>query len=107
MTFTLVEGTLRSLDQTRIVRKTQVVVGAEIQHRTACNLDFSTLGRANHSLGFVETRSLDSVELGLQVRLHILIHSDDVLDFFVKKRINCNKNTILFWKLVTFVKDCK
>ncbi len=64
----------RRFDQPRIVRKTQVVVGTEVQHLAARHFDLGPLGRLDHAFRLVETRGLDFGQFVLQVFLDFTVH---------------------------------
>ena len=59
-----VERVLGGVAQFLIVGEAEIVVGAEIQHLAAADLDLGRLGRGDHPLGFVEPGRLQPVELG-------------------------------------------
>ena len=65
---------LRRLDQPRIVRQSEVIVGAEVEHLPTCNLDLGPLGRSDDPFPFVKPCGLDFGEFMLQVLLDFPVH---------------------------------
>ena len=69
-----VHGLLGRFDQAFVVRQSEVVVGAEVQHLAACHLDLGPLGRLDDPFLLVKPRSLDFGEFPLQVFLDFPVH---------------------------------
>ena len=67
---------LGRFDEPRVIRKSQVVVGAEIQYFAACYLDFGALRRADDAFVFVETGGFDFGQFLLQIFLDFSVHGD-------------------------------
>ena len=65
---------LRRLDQPRIVRQSEVIVGTEVEHLPTCNLDLGPLGRSDDPFPFVKPCGLDFGEFMLQVLLDFPVH---------------------------------
>ena len=65
---------LGSLDQPRIVRQAEVVVGAEVQHLAACHFDFGALGRLDDPLALVKSGRLDLCEFLPEIILDFSVH---------------------------------
>ena len=61
-----VQPCLRRLDDGRMIRKPQIVVGAEIQHQALRDPDVRALWTENTPLGFIQTLRADVGELSLQ-----------------------------------------
>ena len=76
-----VHGPLGRLDQTGMVRKPQIVVGAEIQHGAARDFDLGTLRRGDHPFGLIQSRRLDISEFPLEIFLDFPVHRLKVLRF--------------------------
>ena len=70
----LVHRAFGGTDQTRVVRKPEVIVGAEIEHLPAADLNGGALGRSDDPFGLVKAGSLDFGELPLQVLLNFTVH---------------------------------
>src|SRR5262249_43825093 len=63
-------------DQLGVVRQTEVIIGAEIQHRAViAHADLRPLRRRDDTLGFVEAGGLDFSELLVKVLSHAAKHS--------------------------------
>ena len=77
----LVHGPFGRFDQAFVVRKTQIVVGAEIQHGAARDFDLGTLRRGDHPFGLIQSRRLDISEFPLEIFLDFPVHRLKVLRF--------------------------
>ena len=76
-----VHGPFGRFDQAFVVRKTQIVVGAEIQHGAARDFDLGTLRRGDHPFGLIQSRRLDISEFPLEIFLDFPVHRLKVLRF--------------------------
>ena len=70
----VVHGPFRGFDQPRVVRKSEVVVGAEIKYLTTCNFDLRALRRFDDPFALVEPCSLDFSKFLLQVFFDFSVH---------------------------------
>ena len=76
-----VHGIFGSLDEAGIVRQTQIVVGAEVEHCFAAHFDGSLLGAFDEALFLVEAGFAKVFQLLLEVFLKFSVH--DVMDYKV------------------------
>lgn len=77
-----VHGPLGRLDQTGMVRKPQIVVGAEIDHLfSSGHPDRRALGRDDHPLALVQPGLAERVELGAQMLFHFPVHASKKLNY--------------------------
>ena len=65
---------LGSLDQTRVVGETEVVVGTEVQQLLALHLDGSLLGTLYEAFLFVESGLSDGLQFLLEMFLKFTVH---------------------------------
>lgn len=70
----VVHGPFRGFDQPRVVRKSEVVVGAEIKYLTTCNFDLRALRRFDDPFALVEPCSLDFGKFLLQMFFDFSVH---------------------------------
>ena len=71
-----VHGVLGSLDKARVVGKTQIVVGAEVQHSLSAYIDGSLLGAFDEAFVFVKSCFADGRELVLKMLLEFSVHGE-------------------------------
>jgi len=77
-----VHGPLGRLDQTGMVRKPQIVVGAEIDHLfSSGHPDRRALGRDDHPLALVQPGLAERVEFGAQMLFHFPVHASKKLNY--------------------------
>ena len=71
-----VHHALGTLDKTRIVRQSQIVVGAEIEHFFSCNIDSCPLRALNQALLFVEACLTNLSKCLREMFFHFSVHSN-------------------------------
>ena len=71
---TCVHGRLGCADQARVVGKTEVVVGAEVEHRFSAHIDFRLLRAADETFVLVQTGFANGGQLRLEVLLEFTVH---------------------------------
>ena len=70
----LVETAVRGLDDARVVREPEVVVGAEVQHLAPGDLDLRGLRAVDAALALGEAGGLDLVEFGAKLVANRSVH---------------------------------
>ena len=60
-----VEGILRRLDNSRVIRESQVIIGAKVEDSLTVGLDFHILRGGNHALSLVSARFTHAIDLCL------------------------------------------
>ena len=78
---TAIHGILGSLYEARIVRKAQIVVGAEVQHCLSAHLNGSLLRAFNQTLVLVKASFADSSQLVLKMLLKFSVHSMRIVGY--------------------------